>query len=888
MGGYQEMGSFPLEGYMATLIGQELGGYRIISQVGKGGMATVYKAFQPSLDRYVALKVMPPFYAQEDETFIKRFKREAQSIAKLRHPNILLVIDFGEHDGLIYIVMEFVDAGTLKDRLGKPMPLDQAVKIFDQVASALDYAHMQGLVHRDVKPSNILLPKPDWPLLTDFGLAKIVGGSHLTITGTIAGTPAYMSPEQGQGESVDARSDIYSLGIVLYEMMTGCVPYEAETPMAVVVKHIIEPLPLPTTKNSDLPESIERVILKALAKNPDDRYQRATTFAQAFKDAVSNSITMPSEKPTVRGGAQLDAQGLTVVEGKIETQEEGIKKDIPEPSPLDQVALEATEVEPPPKIAEPSINVESPAQEISAPSPGVVSPPTKERLKGLFQQKPWLKWFIPAGGAATLICVVGLVVAFLVIPGLRGSGETPTEIPSPLTAEEHFMQGQNLFDSGDPQAAIIEYQAAMDQGIEGFEIYFSLADAFKEADRLDDALGMIDRVIQIGSEESWVHEKAGWFYKGIGDNYQAIAQFERALELNPDAVDFIEGLAESYQAVGEYQKAEEILAQSNKPGDHEDPQFHEEQGWEFLSKGQFPEAEEAFRKAIDLDPGLVSAWEGLADVYWYQNEYDLAIDTLNTASTVNEAYAPFYENLGWLYWEIGNLNQAEVAFNKARFLDTTLDGAWQGLAEVYLEKGELDLAIDVIETAIESNPESDSLYEKAGYLYWERGDLDQAIAKLEKAITIAPDTSYAYHTLSDIYYEMGNEGQALAELERALDVNPNRPDIHEAIGQLLLEWEQYEDAIVSFNQAIHLEPENGWTYLSLAFAYQSTDRRDAAVEALDNAERYSFNDPYLLEGIGWQFSEMGNCERALELFQRVLDIDPTNEGAPEGIASCSG
>ena len=234
---------------MTTLIGQEFGGYRIISQVGKGGMATVYKAFQSSLDRYVAVKVMPPFYAQEDDTFLKRFKREARSVAKLRHQNILMVIDFGEHDGLTYIVMEYVDAGTLTDRLGSPMLLNDIATIIDQVAGALDHGHGQGVVHRDVKPSNILLPKPNWPLLTDFGLAKIVGGSQLTITGSIAGTPAYMSPEQGQGEPVDSRSDIYSLGIVLYEMATGRVPYHAETPMAVVVKHIIEPLPLPRSIN---------------------------------------------------------------------------------------------------------------------------------------------------------------------------------------------------------------------------------------------------------------------------------------------------------------------------------------------------------------------------------------------------------------------------------------------------------------------------------------------------------------------------------------------------------------------------------------------------------------------------------------------------------------
>jgi serine/threonine protein kinase len=195
-------------------------------------MATVFKAYQASLDRYVAVKVMPPYYAEQDDTFLKRFRQEAKAIASLRHPNILIVIDYGEENETTYIVMEFVEAGTLTEMMGKPMAPDQMMGLVDQVAGALHYAHEQGVVHRDIKPSNILLPKPDWPLLTDFGLAKIVGGSQLTQSGTVAGTPAYMSPEQGRGEKVDPRSDIYSLGIVLYEMATGVVPFHAETPMA--------------------------------------------------------------------------------------------------------------------------------------------------------------------------------------------------------------------------------------------------------------------------------------------------------------------------------------------------------------------------------------------------------------------------------------------------------------------------------------------------------------------------------------------------------------------------------------------------------------------------------------------------------------------------------
>jgi serine/threonine protein kinase len=194
---------------MPDLTGQTLGGYRILNQIGRGGMATVYRAFQPSLERYVAVKVLPAFYAEQDESFLKRFRLEARSIARLRHPNILTIYEYGEQEGITFIVMEYVEAGTLTDRLaGARMKLAEIEPILRQVAAALSHAHDEGIVHRDVKPSNILLPKPDWPLLTDFGLARIVGGAHLTTTGTIAGTPAYMSPEQGRGETVDHRSDI--------------------------------------------------------------------------------------------------------------------------------------------------------------------------------------------------------------------------------------------------------------------------------------------------------------------------------------------------------------------------------------------------------------------------------------------------------------------------------------------------------------------------------------------------------------------------------------------------------------------------------------------------------------------------------------------------------
>ena len=278
-----------------ALAGHTLGPYRLIEKLGRGGMATVYKGYESTLDRYVAIKVLPQQFAHDPE-FLTRFRREAKAIARLNHPNIVPVYSFGEEGDLTYIVMRYVEGGTLKQRLGRPMPLKQAAKITSQIARALSYAHEQGVIHRDVKPANVLMAEDDWPLLSDFGLARMMGSSvQLTQTGVGIGTPAYMSPEQGQGLKVDGRSDIYSLGIMFYEMLTGQVPYQADTPLAVVLKHITAPLPTPRQVNPDIPEPIERVILKATAKDPEHRYQTAGEMVEALEKALAG---LPVEAPT--------------------------------------------------------------------------------------------------------------------------------------------------------------------------------------------------------------------------------------------------------------------------------------------------------------------------------------------------------------------------------------------------------------------------------------------------------------------------------------------------------------------------------------------------------------------------------------------------------------
>ncbi len=290
-----EVGVVP--GVEGALAGRTLGHYQLLERIGEGGMATVYKAYQPSLDRYVAVKVLPT-YLVYDPTFAVRFQREARAIARLNHPNILPVYDSGQEGDLSYIVMRYVEAGTLRERLGEPLDLKTVLEIISQVGEALDYAHQEGVIHRDVKPSNVLMDRGKWALLSDFGMAKIVEASvQLTKTGVGVGTPAYMSPEQGQGITVDTRSDVYSLGVMLHEMLTGQVPYDAETPMAVVIKHITAPLPSPREINPGIPRPVEQVMLKALAKDPADRFQSVGQMVEALKRAVAEAAVAAEVAP---------------------------------------------------------------------------------------------------------------------------------------------------------------------------------------------------------------------------------------------------------------------------------------------------------------------------------------------------------------------------------------------------------------------------------------------------------------------------------------------------------------------------------------------------------------------------------------------------------------
>jgi serine/threonine protein kinase len=281
---------------MASLIGQRLDQFQIIEQIGQGGMASVYRALDTRRQQEVAIKVLSPAIGG-DRRFVRRFRREAGLVARLKHPNIVPVLAYGQAAGVIYLAMPLISGETLYDRMVKRHLTDaEAMRWMSEVGAALHFAHNQGIIHRDIKPSNIMIGPNDTAMLTDFGLARLVEGSN-TLTGSMMmGTPAYVSPEQGKGAQLDGRSDEYSLGVIMYQIATGRLPFEGESPMATVIMHIEEPVPRPRRFNPGLSPVVERVILKSLAKDPQDRFPTVADQVEAYRNAISGEAVEGLER----------------------------------------------------------------------------------------------------------------------------------------------------------------------------------------------------------------------------------------------------------------------------------------------------------------------------------------------------------------------------------------------------------------------------------------------------------------------------------------------------------------------------------------------------------------------------------------------------------------
>ncbi|MFB0534275.1 MAG: protein kinase [Anaerolineae bacterium] len=541
--------------------GENVGPYRIVEQLGQGGMATVFKAYHPALDRYVAMKVLHPAF-KEDPNFLARFQREARIVAKLEHPHIVPIYDFSEHKGMAYLVLRYVEGETLKVHLKEgPLPSGRILEILKPVAEALAYAHEQGVLHRDIKPSNIMLTAEGGIFLTDFGLARMAQSGESTLSqDMMIGTPQYISPEQAKGEEVDERTDVYSLGVVLFEMLTGRVPFSADTPYSVVHDHIYTALPLPTTIKPDIPPALERVVLKALAKEKEDRYQKVSELAMAFEDAV---VEAASEEEKAMEPATVPS---AVVEAQPEAQEA-------KPSRRRWLIIG-----------------------------GVVAALLCVCCAGLFLASQSQKAkSTPESIARPEMEAAPLSDEDPVSQALRHVQANPDD------PQAHLMLGNAYALQGDKVKALEEYERAIELGSEYTEAYIKAGDMLAAQGDFARAAKMYRRAVELEPNNVAANLKAGQALWWDGQTKPAIEYFERVTVLDPDLPLPHAALGNFLVSTGQLEEGREALETARRldPGL---PEAHFGMGLYWKAVGDIEKARQEFEFVVrsDARPWLVA------------------------------------------------------------------------------------------------------------------------------------------------------------------------------------------------------------------------------------------------------------------------------------------
>ena len=781
---------------MADLTGKTLGRYRLVERLGRGGMAEVYKGYQPSMDRYVAIKLMHAYLA-EDENFVGRFQREAKAIAALRHPHIVQAYDFDIEDDVYFMVQEFIGGGTLKDRLRavneqeEHLPIEETVRIMRALCDAIDYAHAQGCIHRDIKPDNIMFDQDGRPVLTDFGISSIIGGTRFTATGAMIGTPAYMSPEQGKGDSNDRRSDIYSLGVVLYEMLTGQVPFDADTPFAVVLKHVNDALPMPTSLNPSLDPAIERVILRALAKDPEDRYQTAGALADDLEQATAEPE--PWEWP---------AETATAA---------------PPTGPVSTIAFESETATPPPTVPD--------ATAIPAPTPvdaGTLTVPgtdAKAQPETPRKRQKWLWFAIPA--------VVLLLMACCVLGRLaqranqaKEAGATATR---PTTQQQEGDASvtsliQSGFETigqdceGDVDAAEELFEQALDQDQTASQAYVGLAACAMCNGEVPKAHKNLESAIGIDANNARAYFWRGrlWYYEENGD--PAFVDFSKAIELDPTMAEayFWRGMTASWP-LEDYDQA---LAD--------------------------------FSKTIELQPAFSYAYLARGQIYMYHTESpDLALADLTKYVEMEPDKPEGYVERGEVYLEITqDYDRAVSEFTEAIARDSEQAYYYQRRAAAYMQLTSWEEAIDDYASALSLGP-STNLYLYRGMALYFAGRYQEALEDLDQSIVLgeAPYVGAAHHGKGWVYAALGQHQDAIAAYTDASEHDwdeyawPFFEQTHWLVDRAIAyrELGQFDEALADHNALMAQDDGHFRVYYERAVTYIAMGETAKAAEDLRQA-----------------------------------------------------
>ncbi len=648
---------------MESLIGQTLGKYTIRRELGRGGMAAVFLAYQEDMDREVAIKILPREFMY-DQTFPERFRREARAIAKMTHPRILPVHDFGEDKGWTYIVMAHMGGGSLVDRIRDAsggMSLIEVALIVRQIAEALDYAHNRGVIHRDLKPSNVLLDHAGNAYLADFGIAKVVEATAELTGSGVVGTPAYLAPEMAKPGGLSPLVDVYALGVMLYQMLTGRQPYQADTPMGIMMAHVTQPVPDARLIRPGLSAGIQAVIERTMAKEPEHRYQTACDVADALEAAIAAAApeealaaeeSLPEPFGETIPGTSTPPEALTEVE---ETP--------PETTPIGMHAAETIEA------AKPAETIQAAGQAETIPAaPGAAPTLPGEGIEGAVDERlappevitpappgkrgrPWI-WIAAAAGALAIIGVVVLIA--LGIIGGAGREEVQQAVEP---AEEEAADVQPPPEDAPPPE---EEPMPVD---EAAWHHYEIAQQFMEREDWVAAIVELDQAIEINPNipDFWLLR--GVAHWRIDDNDQQAADYLRCIEVAPEFYPCYRNMG--YVSLYYYEDFEQTMYYTERaieldPGPA-DPYYTRAVAFRDLAGDWWPAIEE-FSRAIEHNPEDPSYYSERCWTYNLVEDYESAVPDCSRCIDMSGGDPWCFLNLGWALNGVGDTDGAVEAF----------------------------------------------------------------------------------------------------------------------------------------------------------------------------------------------------------------------------------
>lgn len=855
-----------------NLIGVTLGRFEILSELGRGGMAVVYKARQSDLDRIVALKILPPGMTH-DASYIARFQQEARSVARLEHPHIMPIYEIGESNGLHFIAMKFIQGRTLKELMQQEGALSvrRSAEILAQVGDALDYAHRQGVIHRDIKPSNIMITEEGWAYLTDFGLARGTDGASggLTMTGTVMGTPEYMSPEQAQGlPSVGPPTDIYALGVVLYELLTGTFPFQAETPMAMLAARLMHAPTPPRDVRGDLPPAVEDVVMRALARKPEARFASSAEMVAALR-AAAGIGSAPHAQPPITPQAGMPAVGETLVVGRGVAAPPASAQGST-PAYVQPMATPPAQTIPAPRAAP------TPAPNL----PPLPSTPVPGATLGAPASKPKTGLFIGIGAAALLLIVA--VVGGLAMIGRPRPGPDPQPAPTSAQVASLIQQGDDALAAGSIDKALATYQQAADQSagniaaLRGIAIAHNLRGDWPQAER--SATALVNAALADDQAAALGLTLLADAIASQGGASEAAEPMQQALDLDSTLAlaHAINANLMASQAADRHDTAamDAALGEADKAVD---------------SLGDEPAALQALTyNAIAVtfqrDYELSSSADSLTES---ESDYQRAIDLLPNI-------ALFHSNLGYLYTGAERYDQARAAFQQALDLDPSYAQAQIGIGWSYYHQGETDKASAAFDAALKVDPDSADAYFAKGRLAYDSEDYAAAIDQFAQAAQRNRRSAAAQAFLGEAYLFSGfnndNSEQQAADYQRAADayqaalaINPNDALAASGLGWILQYQEKYEQSVAQFEQALTIDASNDVIYNGLGWSLYNLDKFDQAEpnfrRAIELAPDYA--SPHY--GLGLTLEKQGRTDEARAEFQKTLDLDPSYTSAQDAL-----